>query len=101
MLVMTDATVPDAAAFETEIRRQWVKAEDAGADFVDIEAGEVHRQVGGYPAPNHRMPECCHVMRRMMVAGDEVVGGPPSGTGATLVIRYRLPRLVDYSVERA
>ena len=96
-----DAANPDAAAFESEIRERWREAEDAGADFVDVQAGDVHSQVGGYPGPNHRMPDCCHVMRRMMVAGDEVLAEPPRGAGATLVVRYRLPRLQDYSTERA
>lgn len=64
----------------------------AGQQFVDISAGQVHRLVGGYPGPDHRMPVCCKVLRRAMAPGDVVVAQPPSGMGASLTIRYRLPR---------
>ena len=101
MLVMSGAGIPDAAAFEAEIRRRWRAAEEAGADFVDVRAGDVHRSVGGYPGPGQRMPDCYYVMRRMMTAGDVELTEPPRGAGATLVVRYKLPRLVDYSTEKA
>lgn len=38
--------------------------------------------------PYHRMPVCCEAMRRAMRPADKVVGEPPSGFGASLVIRY-------------
>jgi 5-methylcytosine-specific restriction protein A len=38
------------------------------------------------------MRQCCEVMRGEMRATDEVVDEPPSGQGASLTIRYRLPR---------
>jgi hypothetical protein len=98
---MSDATMPDATAFEAEIRERWREGEEMGADFVDVQAADVHRSVGGYPDANHRMPMCYAAMRRTMVAGDEVLAEPPRGSGATLMIRYRLPRLRDYSTERA
>ena len=59
---------------------------------VRIKAGDLHRSVGGYPGPNHRMPICCAAMRAAMQSGDRVVDGPPSGKGASLTIEYRLPR---------
>jgi hypothetical protein len=59
---------------------------------IDVEAGDLHRRVGGYPGPNHRMPVCCSVMRRNMGLGDVVIAEPPSGKGASLRIRYKLPR---------
>jgi hypothetical protein len=62
--------------------------------FVDIDAGQLHRRVGGYPDPKkHRMPICCRVMREEMQEGDVVLGEPPKGAGASLTIRYHLPRL--------
>lgn len=58
-----------------------------------INAGELHRQVGGYPnGGNHRMPICCGVMIEAMKANDRVVQSPPSGKGATLSVEYVLPR---------
>lgn len=61
---------------------------------VDVNAGELHRHVGCYPGPNHRMPLCCRVMRDAVdrVAGDVILNEPPSGQGASLTIRYVLPR---------
>jgi 5-methylcytosine-specific restriction protein A len=59
---------------------------------VDINAGELHRAVGGYPGRSHRMPICCAAMREEMRAGDEGVTSPASGYGASLTIRYLLPR---------
>jgi 5-methylcytosine-specific restriction protein A len=49
--------------------------------------------IGGYPgAGKHRMPVCCEAMRSEKRAGDEIVFEPPKGKGASLTIRYRLPR---------
>lgn len=61
---------------------------------MDVNAGELHRRVGGYPGSNHRMPVSCEVMRSAMGsdAGDIVLSQPPKGDGATLTIRYVLPR---------
>jgi 5-methylcytosine-specific restriction protein A len=59
---------------------------------ITIKSGDLHRRVGGYPSHNHRMPVCCHVMRANMRSGDQILAAPPKGDGATLVIRYRLPR---------
>lgn len=62
-------------------------------DYVDVNAGELHRAVGGYPGKNHRMPVCCQVMYSCMKTGDKILpNGPPKGKGASLTIRYRLPR---------
>jgi hypothetical protein len=55
-----------------------------------LSAGELHRIVGGYPGPDHRMPVCCNVMRQEMRRGDEVLDEPPKGAGASLTIAYRL-----------
>ena len=60
--------------------------------YVDVTSGDLHRRVGGYPGPNHRMPICCSVMRQAMQGGDVILDEPPKGNGATLAIRYRLPR---------
>jgi hypothetical protein len=67
-------------------------ASDAGDTYIDVTSGDVHRSVGGYPGNNHRMPLCCSVMYQLMRPGDEVLAKPPKGQGATLRIRYCLPR---------
>jgi len=60
---------------------------------VTAKAGDLHRAVGGYPRRNsHRMPVCCDMMRSAMQGGDVIVSEPPKGRGATMTIRYQLPR---------
>ena len=67
-------------------------ASASGTHHLDVNAGELHRGVGGYPGPDHRMPACCAAMRSIMRDGDLVLAEPPKGNGASLTIRYRLPR---------
>ena len=68
------------------------KSQKQGLSFVDIRSGDLHRSLGDYPGPNHRMPLCCSVMRNFMDQKDMIIASPPRGNGATLVIRYHLPR---------
>lgn len=74
------------------------RAQKRGADHVEINAGEVHRTVGRYPGPDHRMRTLCDVMRSEMKRGDNILVSPRLGNGAGLTIRYSLPRqLADAS----
>ena len=84
---------PRSDDFRKGLQAQLHREEEPGRPHVDVNAGELHRQVGGYPGPDHRMPLCCQVMRSEMAAGDQVMDGPPGGEGASLTIRYRLPRV--------
>ena len=61
-------------------------------DYLEVNSGDLHREVGGYPGKHHRMPACCQAMYKVMAAGDTIVASPPKGKGASLTIRYRLPR---------
>ena len=67
-----------------------------GRTSIEISSGELHRQVGGYPGPDHSMPVCCTAMRDGFDAaqGDVSVAEPPSGKGASLRILFRVPRPV-------
>ena len=78
--------------FATELRTLLSKAHDLGFAEVQLSAGGLHRRVGGYPGPDHRMPVCCSVMRKAMQPGDTIVGEPEKGAGASLCISYRLFR---------
>lgn len=78
--------------FRAELRGQLSRAERRGATHIEINSGELHRAVGGYPGTRHRMPMCCEAMYQEHKDGDEVVSRPPKGKGASLTIRYRLPR---------
>jgi 5-methylcytosine-specific restriction protein A len=64
----------------------------AGEQRILINAGELHREVGGYPGKGHRMKTCCLALIQEQRTGDQVIESPPKGSGASLSIRYRLPR---------
>ncbi|MGO4840773.1 hypothetical protein AB4144_51835, partial [Rhizobiaceae sp. 2RAB30] len=78
--------------FRKEIQKHFRRALERGAGYVDINSGETHRAIGGYPGRDHRMPVCCEVMYTEMRAGDRIIHQPPKGKGASLTIRYALPR---------
>jgi len=80
--------------FKEALQRTWSEAAERGMTYVDINAGRLHRDVGGYPGRDHRMPLCSRVMRTAMVTevGDTIVQQPPSGQGARLTVRYVIPR---------
>ena len=86
--------MPTADDFRLEMYRMMNEAVREGRATADINAGELHRRVGDYPGRNHRMPVCCEVMRGAFApdGGDVIVEQPPSGQGASLTIRYALPR---------
>jgi len=86
--------VPSAEDFKLRLHLIFVEAQQRGLPEVEVSSEELHRRVGGYPAPDHRMPLCCQVMQQCMAesAGDRVVAAPPSEQGATLRICYALPR---------
>ena len=84
--------MPTAQDFEDVLQEIFDVAQSKNESYTDVVSGDLHRRVGDYPGRNHRMPVCCGVMRRMMQHGDEILYEPPSGQGATLTIRYHLPR---------
>ena len=84
--------LPTASDFQLELDHIFQAAQDQHLSHIDVVSGDLHRELGGYPGPDHRMPVCCDVMRHNMHIGDEVLQSPPKGQGATLKIRYRIPR---------
>jgi len=86
--------MPTADDFRQELHRMMYEAFQEGRKVADINAGELHRRLGDYPGPDHRMPNCCQVMKSAMAAdaGDIVLQEPTSSQGASLTIRYVLPR---------
>ena len=81
-----------AETFRSALNDRLTAAARQGRAYVDLRSGDLHRRTGGYPGPDHRMPVCCSVMRAAMQAGDMIRAEPPAGAGASLVIRYQLPR---------
>lgn len=84
--------MPSLNDFRNELQTQIRRAEKAGAAHVEINSGELHRKVGGYPGPSHRMPMCCDAMYEIQRPGDTILSQPPKRKGASLTIRYKLPR---------
>lgn len=87
-----EETPPTAQDFQNELDRTLAFAQQEGRSFVEIKSGDLHRSTGGYPGRTKRMPTCCAVMKRNMKPGDEILEQPASGQGATLRIRFSLPR---------
>lgn len=86
--------MPTANDFRDALKGYFYEASKQSQPTVDVNAGNLHRSLGGYPGPNHRLPICCTVMRAAMDedAGDIILSSPESGQGANLTIRYVLPR---------
>jgi len=84
--------MPTKEDFIRALRSEFDRAERNGLSKIDITSGELHRRVGGYPGTHHRMPVCCDAMQALKRATDTIVDQPPKGKGATLTIRYHLPR---------
>jgi hypothetical protein len=68
---------PASSDFRDELRAQIARAEKRGAPHVEINSGELHRAVGGYPGTDHRMPICCDVMQSERNAADEIISPAP------------------------
>ena len=68
-------------------------AKRLGISYLGLTAGALHRRVGCYPGPEHRMPLCCDVMRTRMGPTDRIVNAPPKGDGASLLIEYAVAEL--------
>jgi 5-methylcytosine-specific restriction protein A len=84
--------MPTADDFRVELKAQLRASELRGASSIEINSGDLHRKVGGYPGPDHRMPVCCEVMYGEQEAGDSILVAPLNGHGASLTILYVLPR---------
>lgn len=80
------------ADFDRVLKELFHQAEGEELDSLEVEAGALHRRVGGYPTPDHRMPVCCNSMRAAMGPTDVILRAPPKGDGASLTIRYDIPR---------
>lgn len=75
--------------FQNHLNEIFISAQNKGFQFVDVKSGDLLKRVGAH---NRRMPICCSVMKNNMRTGDKILHEPPSGQGASLIIRYKLPR---------
>ncbi|PSL12241.1 hypothetical protein CLV44_11976 [Marinobacterium halophilum] len=78
--------------FQRELESMFLRARRQNQRSITVSAGDLHRIVGDYPGADHRMPVCCSVMRQVMRDSDEVLESPLKGNGASLRIRYQIPR---------
>jgi 5-methylcytosine-specific restriction protein A len=86
--------VPEKVDFEKALADWFRDAEKEENVFVDIRADDLHARVGDYPGPFHRMATCCEVMyENYLPAIDRILQFPPKGKGASMEIRYALPRV--------
>lgn len=84
-------STPIGHHFRRALKEAFQAAKNAGADYLVVKAGDLHRHVGGYPGHNHRMPVCCEVMRSFLCCyKGEILNEPPKGNGASLEIEYDL-----------
>lgn len=91
---------PTASDFLQALNAKFEEAIQAHRNDMEIRAGDLHRKVGGYPGPNHRLAVCCSVMKKEMRHGDELLDTTPSGIGANFIVRYRIPRPFIQNPER-
>lgn len=89
---MKKSPAPKRQDFEITLTNLLEKACSDGKSDVTITSGELHRTVGGYPGPHHRMAICCEVMYAFLKkgSGGKIISAPPSGKGASLLILYYL-----------
>lgn len=83
---------PSKTKFQRAIGLLLEIASGSGETYIDVRAADLHCSVGGYPGPSHAMPTCCDAMYDAMAEGDEILHAPPKKRGASVLIRYRLPR---------
>ena len=85
--------IPEIADFEKALNDWFCDAEKEGLPFINIRADDLHARVGDYPGPFHRMATCCEVMYEHYIpAVDKIKQFPPKGKGASMEIKYHLPR---------
>ena len=82
------------AVINTETFRKALRTifDEAKGDFVDVTSGDLYRMIGGRTGRDYRMATCCSVMISLKCPSDTILAQPPKGKGATLTIRYVLPR---------
>ncbi len=85
-------TIPTIEDFRYLLRKGLRDVELGGQSAAEINSGELHREVGGYPGTNHRMRTCCEAITTEMKTGDRIIQSPPKGHGASLTVRFVLPR---------
>ena len=83
---------PMQADFSRRLVEMFQFATNMGFYSVTIRAGDLHDNVAGKLASDHRIPSCCSAMREVMGQEDKIVKEPPQGNGRNVIIEYKIPR---------
>jgi hypothetical protein len=65
-------------------------AQHRGKPYVDVESVNLHGELGSDPRSKLRIPICHEIMTRMMRPGDVILKETSNGSGAKILIRYRI-----------
>lgn len=88
--------MPNMDVFRAELKAQIDRAQKQGRPHIEVNAGELHRFVGGYPpkeGQTHAMPSCCNALMEEFNRGNaEIIHKTESGHAPALTIRFKLPR---------
>lgn len=84
-------------AFLPTLLHVFREMEERGLRAFELSAADLYRYAGGDPRPSDRLAACCAALRGAMTAGDEILSEPDGGFGASLRIRYTLPRAASGS----
>jgi hypothetical protein len=82
---------PGEGDFRAALRKRLETAGKNDAPHCDVQAGNLHHEVGGYPNSDELIQTCCEVMRQEMRDRDRILEAPGSGVGTLLLVRYMLP----------
>ena len=64
--------MPSVDEFRSAIRSQFREAEARCLPKIEINSGQLHRKLGGYPGPKAQMPSCCQAMYHEKKLGDDL-----------------------------
>jgi hypothetical protein len=93
MCAQEKPAVMPSPQYQMILRSQLYRAQKRGLSHLDVKAGDLCRRFGGHTdAPAREISNWCRAMQAEKKALDVVIAEPPEGTGANLIIRYKLPR---------
>jgi hypothetical protein len=87
------------SSFQQELSAHLERASKMGFLDILVNAGELHRSVGGVLGGTEDMPTCCAAMEAEMHARDIVLLERENGYGMT--VRYVLPRALLFLGDRS
>ena len=80
--------IPTAWDFRNKLTVILNTAKHSGKPYVDVESGNLQKELGGDSNSRHRLPIFHEVMTKMMRRGDLILKEPRNSDGATMLVRY-------------